>query len=229
MATPATINDEGVLLALRSHSSPTAWAPIASYAPAHDVDAHQRNRALALLSIHQSSHTPIPTPPLPHDEALVAYLLDQETLAHQASEGSRTSLSLAAFLIARFRKPGYLWAIWIARNSNGDTTYSVDTHFAWYAAGGIEGAKRYIQASTIQDVVGEAVEGNARLVWWKWNVEEAAGDEEAALAKVKREVYERVLLNEEHALTDAKINHFVEESWRTDTIRWAESVLPEEY
>ncbi|KAI0064399.1 hypothetical protein BV25DRAFT_1823393 [Artomyces pyxidatus] len=225
MATATPVGSNPTLLATL-RAAPASWARELGFAPGvagqPASDIHIQERYTALLALHAA-------PPDPADEALVAFLLDEETRYHQAADHYRSALSLAALLAARYRTPAHLWAIWAARESSHDASVCVDSHLMYYAAGGMEAAAAYVKQCTKADILGGAKEGSARISWWRWFVEEHADDEDAAAEAVKKQVLDRIVHDEKYGVTEEKVVGFVESSWRTDTERWGQSLLPEEY
>lgn len=88
-------------------------------------------------------------------------------------------------------------------------------------------AQAYVEGCSITDIVIDG--GTGRSGWWKWVVEEAGGDERKAFEEVKSEVLGRIDRDRECGVTDEEVKMFVENSWRSETIRWGESLFPEEY
>ncbi|KAI0063495.1 hypothetical protein BV25DRAFT_1906949 [Artomyces pyxidatus] len=220
--------DSELLTALRT--DPASWPLLVRFTPTDpanpDSDANQRARYVALLALH-TAHQPAP---LPADEALVLYLIDQEILFHRAGDQYRSALSLAAYLLARFRIPRHLWAIWAAREANFDASKSVDPHLMYYAAGSMEGAEEYVEGCQAGDILAGAADGGGRQHWYASLVEEDyAGDEGAALKAVKKDVLDRIKQDRTYGVTDDKVVAFVDSSWRSNTQRWGESLLPLEY
>ncbi|KAI0052109.1 hypothetical protein FA95DRAFT_56213 [Auriscalpium vulgare] len=224
----ATSINDSLLISLRA--DPSSWADRVSYAPTDpsdpESDPHLTPRHVVLLSLHAHHHpTPVAT-----DENLLLYLIDEETLYHQRADHYRSALSLAAYLLARLRRPEHLWAVWAARETNYDALKSVDSHYMYYAAGSIQGAREYVERSEAADIVGAAEKGRGREGWWKAVVEEDyEGDTNEAVKGIRKMVLERVAHDEKHGVTDEKVIAFVDDSWRSQTDRWAESLVPEEY
>ena len=52
------------------------------------------------------------------------------------------------------------------------------------------------------------------------------GDEDSTFAELKKQILDRIELDKSCGITDEKVKEFIEQSWRKDIERWAESVLP---
>ena len=219
-----SITAEATTLLSQLYSDKHSWASLTGFTPfsVGFDDSNRRRRYLALLALH-ASHAP-------HSDeqaSLIAYLLDEETRYHQHVDHYCTSISLAAYLSAtRVHKPSCLWGIWVTRQTNFDASKCVDVHYMYYAAGSLDGAKSYVQNCTdIREVVGE---GEGRMGWWLWMLEDHGGDEAKALEALKKDVCARIEHDRKCGMTDGAVQEFVEGSWRRDTQSWSESLLPEE-
>lgn len=129
------------------------------------------------------------------------YLLDQEILYHRQADHHRSSISLACYLLSRYRQPSHPWAIWAARKTNYDAWKCVDAHYMWYTASGIEEAKKYVKSCEMEDVVEGAFEDGGRMRWWRELVEEV-GDEMKVFDDQRRQVVERLESDMECGVTD---------------------------
>jgi hypothetical protein len=96
----------------------------------------------------------------------------------------------------------------------------------YYLAGGIDAAHAYIEGVTVEDV--HNGEGEARKTWWRWVVNDNEGSELEALSAAKSDILKRIAMDRKYGVTEEKVVDFVERSWRTETSRWAESLLSEE-
>ncbi|GLB45002.1 hypothetical protein LshimejAT787_1900800 [Lyophyllum shimeji] len=154
----------------------------------------------ALLALHASHKNTPETSDLPQ----IHYLLDQEIRYH-----------LRAF-----------WAMWAGRYTNYDASICVDVHYLYYIAGGMEQAANYTNGCTVKDLLEGAGEG--RKTWWRSFARENEGDEQTAFEGLKAEVLERIKHDRKYGISDEKVVAFVEQSWRSDTARWRESLYSED-
>jgi hypothetical protein len=224
----ATDSNASILRGLRA--DPASWSQLVAFAPADrtnaGTDVNLNNRHRALLALH-AYHQPITRGT--EDQALVAYLLDEEIRYHQDADQYLSSISLASYLLARYRHPAFLFAIHAARECNYDTSKQVDSHFMYYAAGGMENAKSFLEQCGVGDVLELAAEGSGRRRWWNYVMEEQGGrDEDVALRHVKREIMDRIAHDQSSGISDEVVEAFVSTSWRCQTARWQESLMLEE-
>ncbi|EIM87282.1 uncharacterized protein STEHIDRAFT_156266 [Stereum hirsutum FP-91666 SS1] len=216
-------DDRDTILAILLTDS-SSWQQLVAFAPRTSdaaTDANLRNRYMALLALHVRHQSADKA----EDLRLVMYLLDQEVLYHRQADHYRSSISLACYLLARYRQPSHLWAIWAAREANFDALKSVDSHYMWYATSGVENAKMYLERCGMGDVGEGAAEDGGRVRWWRELVEDA-GDEAKAFEELKRQVVERIKMDVTCGITDETVEKFVDDSWRSETKRWEESLLP---
>lgn len=205
-------------------TNPSSWQHPVGFAPRTSdaaTDANLRNRYMALLALHARHRSAAKA----EDLHLVMYLLDQEVLYHRQADHYRSSISLACYLLARYRQPSHLWAIWAARETNFDALKCVDSHYMWYATSGVGNAKVYVERCVMSDVVEGVAKEGGRVRWWRELVEDAE-DEAKAFEDLKRQIIERIKSDMECGITDEKVEKFVLDSWRSETKRWEESLLP---
>lgn len=208
-----------ILATLRN--DPTSWQRLISFRPSPDAgadsDTNLDNRHHALLLLHAAHHPAPQTEDIP----LIAYIVDQEILYHQRAYHYRSDLSLACYLLARYRQPAYIWAVWAARESDFDASKCVDPHYMWYMASGIEKAKEYVLRSEVTDVLKDAVEDGGRREWWKYIVaENADGDEKEAFEQLKILVIERAEHDLRCGITDETVEAFVDGPLRSNISWW---------
>lgn len=199
---------------------PLLWQQLISFQPSSRraySDVNIENRHQALLLLHTAHH---PTPQT-DDIPLLMYLLDQEILYHRRGSDYRSDLSLVCYLLARFRQPAYIWAVWTARETNFDASKCLDSHYMWYMASGIENAKEYVLRSEVTDVLKNAVEDGGRWKWWKQVIDENAdGNEVEAFEQLKILVIERAENDLRCGITDEKVEAFVVGPVRSNISWW---------
>lgn len=115
--------------------------------------------------------------------------------------------------------------MWAGRYSNFDASKCLDMHYLYYTAGGMEGTRMYVNGCTVNDVLKGAGEG--RRAWWRAFKEDHIEGEEKALDELKTEVLERIERDRKYGVSDGKVTAFVEQTWRSETVRWKESLLPD--
>jgi len=200
-----------ILATLRD--DPSSWSRLAAYRPtiadSPFTDSNKHNRYTALLAIHTSHHKALDARNLP----LIHYLLDQEIRYHLDADYYCSSLSLACYLLSRFRNldSGAFWAIWAGRYSNFDASKSLDVHYLYHTAGGMEKAQTYVNGCTVNAVLDGAGEG--RRAWWRAFKEDHGGDEGRAFDELKTEVLERIEHDRKYGVTDEKVTAFIEQAW----------------
>ncbi|GBE85632.1 hypothetical protein SCP_0801510 [Sparassis crispa] len=226
---PAFNPDTALLGRLRS--DPSSWEELVSFSPIDSSDAESdsnlSNRMQAMLALH-ADHFHCPDPelgPPREDEALVAYLLSQEIRLHQHFDGMRPALNLACFLMARYRKPAYVWAVWAAKNSGPyDVFVCVDILYLYYTAGGVNAARKYVEACTLEDVLEGAQQGGAWEGWWSHTVDAHGGDVAEAFRVEQTSLLQRID-RDRRTLSDEHVVRFISSPLRTDTKKWAALLL----
>ncbi|GLB44746.1 hypothetical protein LshimejAT787_1800830 [Lyophyllum shimeji] len=212
-----------ILATLRAN--PSSWSNLIAFRPtvadSPFTDSNKDNRDAALLSLHASHQTTPENSDLP----LIHYMLDQEIRYHLAADHYSSSISLACYLLSRCRSldSGAFWAMWAGRYSNFDASKCLDVHYLYYAAGGLEKAQTYVSGCTVDAVLEGAGEG--RRTWWRAFKEDYEGDEGTAFQQLKNEVSQRIEHDRMCGVSDEKVIAFVEQSWRSETARWEESLL----
>jgi len=224
---PPYSSQSEILTTLRA--DPSSWSRLIAFRPTVSdsafTDSNMHNRYTTLLSLHASHQTTLEGSDLP----LIHYLLDQEIRYNLSPDSSCYSLSLACYLLSRFRDldSGGFWAIWAGRYTSFDASICVDVHYLYYIAGGMEQAAMYIRGCTVEALLEGAGEG--RRAWWRAFKRDYNGDEGKAFEELKTDVLERIKHDGKYGITEEKVIDFVERSWRSDTAQWAASLLLEEY
>ena len=119
---------------------------VAAYAEATDEDglpddANRQRRAQVLALLLRDRRD--------SDAELLAYLLEQEVLAHGASWGIDDSIRLAALLLSECGRAEDVWLLWMAKTANFDTLMGLDGCLLYPA--GVSETIAYVESSDHPD------------------------------------------------------------------------------